>query len=272
MGYASDADVLFVHRQEGDGSGADAQRRAVLVVQEIKQLLGGAGPDPPLGLDADLRPEGKNGPLVRSLTSYATYYDRWALTWELQALLRARPVAGDRDLGSDFLALVNPLRWPHDGVSPEQVRDIRLMKARVEAERLPRGGDRKTNFKLGLGGLTDVEWTTQLIQLRHAHRHAELRVTGTMAALEGAAETGLLTARDARDLRAGWTLAASLRNASVLWRGRAADGVPSDLRDADGIGRIIGRAPGTGPSLGEDYRRVTRRSRAVTDLNFYANP
>ncbi len=272
MGYASDADVLFVHRQEADGSGADAQRRAVLVVQETKRLLGGAGPDPQLGLDADLRPEGKNGPLVRSLTSYATYYDRWALTWELQALLRARPVAGDRDLGSDFLALVNPLRWHHDGVSPEQVRDIRLMKARVEAERLPRGGDRKTNFKLGLGGLTDVEWTTQLIQLRHAHRHAELRVTGTMAALEGAAQTGLLTAGDARDLRAGWTLAASLRNASVLWRGRAADGVPSDLRDADGIGRIIGRAPGTGPSLGEDYRRVTRRSRAVTDLNFYANP
>jgi glutamate-ammonia-ligase adenylyltransferase len=272
MGYASDADVMFVHRPDAAGSDDDAQRRAVLVVQEVKRLLGGAGPDPQLGLDADLRPEGKNGPLVRSLTSYATYYRRWALTWEFQALLRARPVAGDPELGSDFVDLVNPLRWPSGGLTREQVRDIRLMKARVEAERLPRGGDRRTNYKLGLGGLTDVEWTTQLIQLRHAHEHLGLRVTGTMAALTAGEELGLVSRRDAHDLRAAWTLAASLRNASVLWRGRPADGVPSDLRDADGIGRIIGRAPGTGPSLGEDYRRVTRRSRAATDLNFYATP
>jgi len=184
--------------------------------------------------------------------------------------VRARPVAGDPDLGADFIDLVNPLRWPQGGLSREQVRDIRLMKARVEAERLPRGGDRRTNFKLGLGGLTDVEWTTQLVQLGHAHEHAGLRVTGTMAALAAAEGLGLVTAGDARDLRAAWTLAASLRNASVLWRGRPTDAVPSDLRDADGIGRIIGRTPGAGPSLGEDYRRVTRRGRAATDLNFYA--
>jgi len=272
MGYSSDMDIMFVHRPEASASGSDddAQRRAVLVVQEVKRLLGGAGPDPQVGLDADLRPEGKSGPLVRSLASYATYYERWAQTWEFQALLRARPVAGDPDLGTDFLDLVNPLRWPRGGLSREQVRDIRLMKARVEAERLPRGGDRRTNFKLGLGGLTDVEWTTQLLQLGHAHEHVGLRVSGTMAALDAAEELGLLTAGDARDLRAAWTLAASLRNASVLWRGRPADGVPSDLRDADGIGRIIGRPPGAGPSLGEDYRRVTRRGRAATDLNFYA--
>ncbi len=272
MGYASDADVLFVHRPDEGGSDDDAQRRAVLVVQEVKRLLGGAGAGPQLTLDADLRPEGKSGPLVRSLTSYATYYARWALTWEFQALLRARPVAGDPGLGCAFLDLIEPLRWPRDGLDREQVREVRLMKARVEAERLPRGGDRRTNFKLGLGGLTDVEWTTQLIQLRHANQHAGLRVTGTMAALSAAEDVGLVSARDARDLRAAWTLAASLRNASVLWRGRPADGVPSDLRDADGIGRIIGRAPGAGPSLGEDYRRVSRRGRVATDLNFYATP
>ncbi len=272
MGYASDADVMFVHRPDEDESDDEAQRRAVLVVQEVKRLLGSAGGDPPLALDADLRPEGKSGPLVRSLRSYATYYERWALTWEFQALLRARPVAGDVTLGAQFMALVDPLRWPQGGLSVDQVRDIRLMKARVEAERLPRGGDRKTHFKLGMGGLTDVEWTVQLIQLRHAFQVPELRVTGTMAALTAAEGSGLLAPRQASDLRAAWMLAMGLRNAAVLWRGRAADGVPSDLRDADGIGRIIGRPPGAGPSLAEDYRRVARRSRAATSLNFYDSP
>ncbi len=269
MGYASDADVLFVHDPDPGGSDEDAQRRAVLVVQEVKRLLGGVGTDPQMGLDADLRPEGKSGPLVRSLKSYATYYERWASTWEFQALLRARPVAGDSGLGAEFVGLIQPIRYPDGGLSPEQVRDIRLMKARVEAERLPRGGDRKNHFKLGSGGLTDVEWTTQLLQLQHAGADPSLRVTGTMAALEAATAGGYLPPGSGRDLRAAWIMAMALRNASVLWRGRPADGVPSDLRDADGVGRIIGRPPGSGPSLGEDYRRVARRCRAATDLNFY---
>lgn len=269
MGYASDADVMFVHRPQAAGSDEEAQRRAVRVVQEVVRLLGGAGSEPLLALDPDLRPEGKSGPLVRSLASYATYYERWAATWEFQALLRARPVAGEARLGAEFEALVAPLRWPEGGLSPEQVRDIRLMKARVEAERLPRGGDRRTHFKLGLGGLTDVEWTTQLIQLQHAYADPALRVTGTMAALTAAERGGHLAPGDAESLRSAWTLATSLRNASVLWRGRPADGVPSDLRDADGIGRIVGRPAGTGASLEQDYLRVCRRSRAATDLNFY---
>ena len=151
-----------------------------------------------------------------------------------------------------------------------RVRDIRVMKARVEAERLPRGGDRRTHLKLGNGGLTDVEWTVQLVQLEHGDADPDLRVTGTMAGLTAAEQGGYLPVSDAEHLRAGWTLAASLRNASVLWRGRPVDAVPADLRDADGIGRIVGRPPGTGATLEEDYLRVARRSRAATNLNFYA--
>ena len=268
MGYASDADVMFVHRPTGaDEEGA--QRRAVLVVQEVRRLLGGTGLDPPLGVDGDLRPEGKSGPLVRSLQSYGAYYQRWALTWEFQALLRVRPVAGHAGLAEDFLRLVSPLRWPKGGLSPVQVRDVRTMKARVEAERLPRGADPTTHLKLGRGGLTDVEWTVQLLQLRRAHAVPALRVTGTMAALDAACAEGLLPPDDCHALRAAWTMSAALRNASVLWRGRPADAVPSDLRDAEGIGRITGRRPGQGPTLAEQHRRVARRARAATVHHFY---
>ena len=268
-GMRSDADVIFVHRATGEVSDEEAQRRAVLVVQEVRRLFGPAGPDPQLSLDNDLRPEGKAGPLVRSLAAYTTYYERWAATWEFQALLRARPVGGDPDLGQAFMDVIEPVRYPADGLTAAQVRDIRLMKARVEAERLPRGGDQRTHLKLGLGGLTDVEWTVQLVQLQHAAADPALRTTSTMAGLDAAEAAGQLSASDARSLRAGWTLAASLRNASVLWRGRPVESVPADMRDADGIGRIIGRPPGAQSTLEEDYLRVARRSRAATDRCFY---
>ncbi len=272
LGYASDADVMFVHRPHPGAEESEVQTRATAVVQEVKKLLSGPGPDPQIGLDADLRPEGKAGPLVRSLDSYRTYYDRWAMTWEFQALLRATPIAGPADLGEAFLELIDPLRWPAEGLTALQQREIRTMKARIESERLPRGADPQAHIKLGRGGLTDVEWTVQLHQLRHAHRVPGLRVTGTLAALDALAASGLIAAEDAKVLREAWRLGSLVRNAGVLWRGRAVDSVPSDLRDAEGVGRIIGRAAGEATVLAQLWRRVARRSRQTSDFNFYGHP
>ena len=271
-GYGSDADVIFVHEPVEGGSEEVAQVEALEVVQELRRLLSAQGPDPQLGLDADLRPEGKNGPLVRSLESYRAYYERWSLTWESQALLRACPIAGDLDLGARFTALIDPLRWPEEGLTAKQVREIRTLKARMEAERLPRGADPKTHFKLGRGGLSDVEWTVQLLQMRHAHAVPGLRTTATLPALRAAAEAGLIEPSHAADLDAAWTLASRMRNAAVLFRGRPVDGVPSDLRVADGVSRILGGEPGSGGELAETYRRVARRARAVVQLDFYDSP
>ncbi|QGN59332.1 bifunctional [glutamine synthetase] adenylyltransferase/[glutamine synthetase]-adenylyl-L-tyrosine phosphorylase [Nostocoides sp. HKS02] len=273
VGYSSDADVLFVHDPLDDPDrGADegaAQDQALDVVQELRRLLGSAGPDPTLGLDADLRPEGKNGPLVRSLASYRAYYERWSLTWESQALLRATPIAGDEGLGHRFEELIDPLRWPAQGLTPGEVREIRTLKARMEAERLPRGADPKAHFKLGRGGLSDVEWTVQLLQMEHAHAVPALRTTATLPALEAAVDAGVITTEHAEALRESWVLASRLRNAAVLLRGRPVDSVPSDLRIADGVSRILGGEPGSGTDLADRYRKVARRARAVTEAVFY---
>jgi len=126
-GYGSDADVLFVHDPVPGADEQDAQGAAVAVVAELRRLLGDPGPDPALTLDADLRPEGRNGPVVRSLDSYAAYYERWSLVWEAQALLRAMPVAGDEALGRDFLALIDPLRWPAEGLAARRDAAARLI-------------------------------------------------------------------------------------------------------------------------------------------------
>jgi len=271
MGYGSDADVMFVHRPDDGVDETDAQASATLVVQEIRRLLGVAGPDPQLVIDPDLRPEGKAGPMVRSLAGFAAYYDRWSLTWEAQALLRAAPVAGDADLGRAFCDLINPIRWPPGGVSAHAIREIRMLKARMESERLPRGADPKTHFKLGLGGLSDIEWTAQLMQLRHAYEIEGLRTTGTLAALAAAGKAGLIPRADVDTMAQAWRFASSLRNASVLWRGRPVDALPSDQRDADGIGRIVGRRAGSGDELAEAYRRLARRARAAVNTSFYAS-
>src|SRR6202041_810902 len=106
---------------------------------------------------------------VRTLASYEAYYAQWAQTWEVQALLRAHRVAGDLDLGEQFLLMVDKIRYPSGGVSAEAVQEIRRIKARVDAERLPRGADPNTHTKLGRGGLADIEGTVQVLQLGHAH-------------------------------------------------------------------------------------------------------
>jgi glutamate-ammonia-ligase adenylyltransferase len=273
LGYGSDADVIFVHDPLPGADDQDAQRAALAVTAELRRLLAGPGPDPSLQLDADLRPEGKQGPLVRSLASYAAYYERWSLVWEAQALLRATPVAGDIEgpgsLAERFRELIDPVRWPAGGISDADIREIRRIKARVESERLPRGADPTRHLKLGRGGMADVEWTAQLLQLRHAGRVPGLRHTGTMTALRVSGEAGLLAQPDVAELSGAWTFASRLRNAAVLWRGRPVDALPSDLRDLDGIARIVGYPVGSAARIVDDYQRRTRRARAVVERVFY---
>ena len=269
LGYGSDADVLFVHDPLPGADEAAAQSAALAVAGELRRLTAGRGPDPSLQLDADLRPEGKNGPLVRTLASYAAYYQRWSLVWEAQALLRASPVAGDPALAARFEELINPVRWPAGGLSDHDVREVRRIKARVEAERLPRGGDRGRHLKLGRGGMADVEWTVQLLQLRHAAQVPGLRHTGTITALRAAVDAQLVTGADADELACAWMLTSRLRNAAVLWRGRPVDALPSDLRDLDGVGRIVGYPPSSSALIMDDYQRITRRARSVVERVFY---
>ncbi len=270
-GYASDADVLFVHDPLPGADEVLAQDQAGDVVRLLRKHLSTPGPDPALGIDADLRPEGKSGPIVRSLASYSAYYERWSLVWESQALVRAAPIAGDPGLAARFVDLIDPLRWPADGLSRAQVREIRTLKARMEAERLPRGADRRTHFKMGLGGLADVEWSVQLLQLQHAHTHPALRTTSTLGALAAARSVGLVDDSAAHDLAAAWTLASRMRNAAMLFRGRPMDSLPADTQDANGIGRILGLPPASGQELAESYRRVTRRARSAMQTVFYGS-
>ncbi|WP_031102834.1 bifunctional [glutamine synthetase] adenylyltransferase/[glutamine synthetase]-adenylyl-L-tyrosine phosphorylase [Streptomyces sp. NRRL S-146] len=269
LGYGSDADVLFVHEPRDGVDEREASQAANKVVSEMRRLLQIPSADPPLLIDADLRPEGKSGPMVRTLTSYAAYYRRWALTWESHALLRAEPVAGDEDLGRRFIELIDPLRYPADGLADEAVREIRRLKARMESERLPRGADPKLHAKLGPGGLSDVEWTVQLMQLRHGSAEPGLRTTRTREALAAARAAGLITDEDAATLDEAWVLATRVRNAVMLVRGRAGDTFPTEPRELAAVGRYLGYGPGHAGDMLDAYRRTARRARGVVEELFY---
>ncbi|MFC4610048.1 bifunctional [glutamine synthetase] adenylyltransferase/[glutamine synthetase]-adenylyl-L-tyrosine phosphorylase [Streptomyces maoxianensis] len=267
--YGSDADVLFVHEPREGVDEHEATRAANTVVTEMRRLLQVPTADPPLLIDADLRPEGKSGPLVRTLASYEVYYRRWGLVWESQALLRAEPMAGDMELGRRFVDLVASLRYPAEGLGDDAVREIRRLKARMESERLPRGADPTLHTKLGRGGLSDVEWTVQLFQMRHGWAEPGLRTTRTREALAAAHAAGLVTTEDAQILDEAWVLATRVRNGVMLVRGRAGDTFPSDSRELGAVGRYLGYGPGHVGDMLDDYRRITRRARAVVEELFY---
>ncbi|ROQ31931.1 glutamate-ammonia-ligase adenylyltransferase [Streptomyces sp. PanSC19] len=271
LGYGSDADVLFVHEPREGVDEQEAARAANRVVTEMRRLLQLPTADPPLLIDADLRPEGKNGPLVRSLKSYEAYYRRWSLVWESQALLRAAPMAGDLELADRFIELVDPLRYPAEGLGEEAVREIRRLKARMESERLPRGADPTLHAKLGRGGLSDVEWTVQLLQMRHGWAEPGLRTTRTREALAAAHAAGLIPTEEAQTLDEAWVLATRVRNAVMLVRGRPGDTFPSDPRELAAVARYLGYEPGHVGEMVDDYRRITRRARAVVEGLFYGS-
>ncbi len=267
--YGSDADVMFVHAPQPDADPQDASRAAQAVANELRRLLVQPGSDPALDVDADLRPEGKQGPLVRTLESYAAYYAKWSAVWEAQALLRAEAVVGDRELCARFVELIDPLRFPAAGLNAADVREVRRIKARVDNERLPRGADPATHLKLGRGGLADIEWTAQLLQMRHAGAVPELRTTRTVGALRAAAEAGLVDDEDAVTLVDAWRTVSQLRNAITLVRGKGSDQLPRDTRELGAVASVLGYQPAESDELVNDYLRCTRRARGVVERVFW---
>jgi glutamate-ammonia-ligase adenylyltransferase len=265
LGFGSDADVMFVY--EPIATDVDeAQKRAEAVIAELKRLA--VDPVLEFELDLDLRPEGKNGPVARSLDSYAAYYARWADTWESQALLRAKPIAGSAALQQKFLELINQYRYP-SALDNSAVVEIRRIKARMETERLPQGADPKRHVKLGRGSLSDVEWLVQLLQLKHGAGHPAIRTPKTLDALTACAAEGLIAEHDATVLREAWLLASRVRSAAVLWANKRSDVLTTDRRQLEGMSRILEYPRGSASALEQDYLAFTRRARMVFERIFY---
>jgi len=265
LSYASDIDVLFVY----DGDSPEAFDAAERLASDLMTEIGATTAEgQTFRVDANLRPEGKHGPLARSLDSYRQYYDRWALIWELQSLLRARAVAGDRGLAERYLALIEPYVY-RERLPDDDVREIRRIKARVERERIPPGQDAQFHLKLGKGALTDVEFVVQLLQLQHGAGAPDVREPSTVRAIGKLAHADVLDVEDAAVLAEAYEFCERARNACYLVTGRSGDAIPTGA-DAVRIGRLLGYARQPEAQLRDEFRRVTRRARKVFERIFYA--
>jgi glutamate-ammonia-ligase adenylyltransferase len=259
LSYASDLDVLFVH----EGSTPADHEEGLRVAASLMRFIAGATPAQRIyDIDADLRPEGRQGALSRTIDGYATYYDRWALTWERQAMARARPVAGDPALGARFLELLDHAVWGRPFSSDDE-REVRRMKARIERERIPPGEDPEFHLKLGRGSLSDVEFTVQLLQMRTG-----TRAPSTMGALDRLSSAGVVSGDDADVLRAAYRFCERTRNRWWLVGSApsAADALPQRPDDLSHLARSLDT---TAARLRDEYRRVTRRARRVVERLFY---
>ncbi len=265
LSYASDIDVLFVYDGSTPDDFAEAERIATRLVRAVGDSTSEGRT---FRVDASLRPEGRAGPLARSLGGYRAYYERWAQTWEFQALLKARVVAGDEALGNAFLELVEPFVY-RDPFPDDAVREVRLMKARIERERVPPGEDPRFHLKLGRGSLSDVEFTVQLLQLRHGGAHTGVRERSTLGALAALERHDLVDPADADHLAAAYRLCERARNYRYLLTGTPGDALPVDTDEGTKLGRLLGFTHRPQQALREEYRRVTRRARDVVEREFY---
>ncbi|MEY2434692.1 MAG: [glutamine synthetase] adenylyltransferase / [glutamine synthetase]-adenylyl-L-tyrosine [Acidimicrobiaceae bacterium] len=255
LSYASDLDLLFVY----DGTTATDFAAAERVATALLRDIGGNRPHI-YNVDADLRPEGKDGPLARSLDGFRTYYQGYAEPWERMAMVRARAVAGDREVAARFFDVLDPFVW-RDGLSDEDRREIRRIKARVENERIPANEDAQYHLKLGRGSLSDIEFAAQLLQLERG-----VRSPGTIAALDALAAQGALDAEDHDVLVEAYRFCERARNRWFLVNSAPGDTLPPHLEDLERLAVSLGT---TARQLRDDYRRVTRRSRRVFERLFY---
>lgn len=274
VNFCSDADIMVIYKPVGEDCDLNAAHRfAQKTVDILRNIL--QGPltlEPKIMVDLDLRPEGKDGPLVRSLESCEKYYRQWASTWEHQALLRARFAAGSKELADALLnGVVNELRYAANPLSESQLAEIRKLKARMEAERLPRGVSRDRHLKLGRGGLSDVEWTVQLMQLQYASKHESLRVVGTMQALKALQSEHFISDEDAEVLSRCWHMCSAVRNANFLWSGSMAraDIIPTDSYSLGGIATYLGYEPNQGRVFENDLLATMRQCREIMSRLFY---
>jgi glutamate-ammonia-ligase adenylyltransferase len=260
LSFASDLDLMFVYEGEGPADFEAASGAAERILERVRSEGWQA--------DSDLRPEGRSGPLARSIASYLEYWQRWADTWEYQALLRARFVAGDEPLGRRFLSNAMDFAYP-ESLSFEQVAGIRRMRVRMEEERIRSVEARRFHFKLGHGGLADVQFAVELSLMLHGFAHPEVRRSSTLEVLSALAAAGLMEDRVARPLEEAHRFLMNVKSWLEIERRVPAEALPPTPEGQAVLARRLGYGERARHRFIQDYLRTTRRARRAMERVFY---
>jgi glutamate-ammonia-ligase adenylyltransferase len=260
LNFASDLDIVFVY----EGEGPQEFRRGAELAERVLSRIREAGWEP----DADLRPEGRSGPLAKSFAAYLEYWERYAQTWEYQALTRARPVAGHEGLGRRLCSFAADFAYP-EYLPVERVAEIRRMRERIERERVKPPEAARFHLKLGTGSLADVQFAVELTLMRFGGQHPEIRTQRTLDAIERLAEVRLIEDSVALALGEAFVFLTDVKNALEVDRRVHAEAIPPAPEDQFALARRLGYEEYPRQTFLEDYRRITRRARRAMERVFY---
>ncbi|MDG4865853.1 bifunctional glutamine-synthetase adenylyltransferase/deadenyltransferase, partial [Streptomyces sp. T-3] len=267
LNYVSDVDVIFVGEPADGADENKAMQAATRLASHMMRICSETTVEGTIWpVDANLRPEGRNGPLVRTLSSHLAYYQRWAKTWEFQALLKARPVAGDPELGEEYVETLAPLVW-QASERDNFVSDVQKMRRRVVAT-IP-AAEVERELKLGPGGLRDVEFAVQLLQLVHGRSDTSLRSGSTLEALGALAAGGYVGRADAAQLDEAYRFLRAMEHRIQLHRLRRTHLMPEDERDLRRLGRSLGLRTDPVAELNRAWRRHASVVRRLHEKLFY---
>ncbi|MBI4524888.1 MAG: bifunctional [glutamate--ammonia ligase]-adenylyl-L-tyrosine phosphorylase/[glutamate--ammonia-ligase] adenylyltransferase [Deltaproteobacteria bacterium] len=279
LNFSSDVDLIYFYEEEDGESAGGAKGRIAPrgffehVAEKITRAVGEVTEEGfVFRTDLRLRPLGRNGPLVQPVASAALYYESWGQCWERSALIKARPVAGDKDLGAEFLREVEPFIYRRY-LDFTTVEELRHMKMRIEKELLlPQDGAR--NLKLGRGGIREIEFFTQALQLLNGGYHPGIREHNTLRALSSLAHHDLIPFTEAAGLSEAYRFLRQVEHKIQMLQEAHAHSIPEGRKEELALSRRLGYSPSPGKSerriFWRDYRRHTVFVRRAFDRLFYS--
>jgi len=279
LNFSSDIDLLFVYEAEGETTGVRAPSGATIgrvgnhefFTRLGEALIKGISEVTPEGrifrVDMRLRPEGRAGALVYSLRGYELYYESWGQTWERMALIKARPVAGDRGLGQAFLRLVEPFIY-RSSLDYSAITEIRAIKERIDSH-VALDGESFRHVKLGYGGIREIEFIVQLFQLLYGAGDPWIRDSNTLRALQRLADRGRLAAEEQATLGRAYVFLRTVEHRLQILHHLQTHTLPSDREELRKLARRLGygadRSANPAADLERDYRRHIEAVRRMYD-------
>jgi glutamate-ammonia-ligase adenylyltransferase len=276
LNFSSDIDLILLYEEEGETAGVDGGLAGRLGNQEFFRKLGemlvrGVSESSPDGhlyrVDLRLRPEGRSGAIAASLRSCEVYYESWGQTWERQALIKARAVAGSQALGESFLRMITPFVY-RQSLDLTALDEIRSMKDRINLS-VAQDQRARRNVKLGYGGIREIEFLVQGIQLLHGGKNPWVREPNTLRALHRLAGQRVLADPDYEALVRAYTFLRRLEHRLQIIHDRQTHTLPDDALEIQSLGRRMGYHPpehaDAGAALLADYERHTTAVRELYD-------
>lgn len=267
LNFSSDIDLVFLYAADGETSGGESgsisnaeffHKFGERVIKSVSELTAEGSI---FRIDMRLRPHGRMGPLATDIESAIHYYETEGHAWERQALIKTRPVAGDLALGEAFIERTRPFVFPRY-FDDETLEDIRSIKQQMEAQVRSRG-QTDTEVKLGRGGIRDVEFTVQILQLLNGGRFPELRTRSTLEAIRALERYALLKPFDATALISNYTFMRQVEHRLQIEGSQQVHALPEDPKDLDAFARKLGYKSGV--SFKADYLDRASETRNILD-------